>query len=92
MNIEVYTKLGCKYCVELKEFMAATKLPYKEIEIVPEITAEMVREGKRAYTLVEEVKKLAPEAKTVPVVFVDGVWIGGWSELKKKLNDDGIGL
>lgn len=92
MDIVVYTKPNCKYCVELKEFMAFAKIPYKEIEIVPKITIEMVREAKKSYILIEKVKRLAPEAKTVPVVFVDGVWIGGWSELKKKLNDDGIGL
>jgi glutaredoxin 3 len=69
----VYSKGDqCKYCVMAKQLLAAKNLPYHE-EVIG------------IHILKETFLDIFPDAKTVPVVVLDGQRIGGYTELKKFL-------
>lgn len=68
MLIELYTREQCSNCVVVKNALNKADLNYKEYVIDRDITRE-------------NVLNLFPEAKILPVVVVDGTWIGGKDEI-----------
>lgn len=76
MKIELYTRVSCGYCDQVKKLLKDKGLPYKEFIIEQNITREQVLEK-------------FPTAKTLPVVVVDDEWIGGRDELFRLIYDRG---
>lgn len=68
MDIKIYTKDYCSYCVRAKSLLTSLGYPYEEIDITD--TPEKLRE-------LAEITRM----RTVPQIFVDGVCIGGYDEL-----------
>lgn len=66
-NIEIYTKSDCDYCVKLKSLLKEKNIPYVENKLNEDYT-------------VKTLKMKFPNAKTYPVVVVDGFMIGGYTE------------
>jgi glutaredoxin len=72
----IYTKDNCSFCVKAKQLLKKHK-----IEIIEEIDALKNREA-----LVESVTKetgVAP--RTVPQIWLNGEYVGGYKELTEKL-------
>jgi glutaredoxin 3 len=76
MSIKIYGKTNCVHCDNAKSLLDRMNVPYE-------------------YTLVEtpEAKQMlfeavSPHIRTVPVVVVDGVWIGGYTELYSYINEN----
>ena len=68
MNIEIYTKDNCGYCVAVKRLLEDNKLQYKENKLNSDFTREFIKEK-------------FPLATTYPVIIVDGFYIGGYNEI-----------
>lgn len=75
MNVILYTKEACSYCTNAKLLLNSKGLSYTEYKLGEDFTRE---------TLLE----MFPEARTFPVIVVDGFNIGGYVQLKEKLNAD----
>jgi glutaredoxin len=72
--IEVYSKDNCSYCISAIGLLNTAGLNYKEHKLGIHFTREMLLER-------------FPTAKTFPVIVVDGMYIGGYNELKKLRED-----
>jgi len=72
MKIEIYTKDHCHYCVSAKNLLNIKGLPYKEYHIPNDISRENVMEK-------------FPDVRTVPIILIDGKYIGGFDILQKYL-------
>lgn len=72
MKAIVYSKDVCPYCVQAKRLLELREIPYEE------------RLLGRDYTK-EELLEIAPNARTVPQIFIDEKRIGGFTELKNYL-------
>jgi len=70
MNIKIYTKPGCKYCIQIKELMLRAGFDYEEVFVTTD-------------TLREEFYSAYPSAKTYPYVIIDGEPVGGLVETAK---------
>lgn len=68
--IVIYTKPDCSFCEKAKSLLTANELPF----VIKDIT---VPDNK-----VELLERL-PTAKTVPQIWVDDTYIGGFTELEK---------
>ena len=68
MNIVVYTKKTCHYCLSAKVWLDARKYKYQEISLDDPADHKAFKEAN-------------PTLKTVPQIFVDGDNIGGFTEL-----------
>ena len=68
-KIEIYTGPRCNFCDLAKVLLDKNKLKYKEIklEIEPERKKEMI--------------KRTNGKKTIPQIFIDNKYIGGYTEL-----------
>lgn len=75
MNVTIYTKPNCSYCINAKSLLSARGVGYTELKLNEDFTREHLLE-------------LFPSAKTFPVIVMDGFNIGGYNELKNKLNEE----
>ena len=70
MNVEIYTKDGCGYCIRAKDLLESKKVSYKEYKIGPNgVTKEVIQE------------RAGKPVNTVPQIFINGKHIGGYTEL-----------
>jgi len=79
MNIEIYTKSNCPHCTQAKALLDSRSLPYSVIAL-----AEHGETGEQ-YVTREELLNRFPGARTMPQIKIDGVAIGGLTELKAYL-------
>lgn len=74
MSFEIYTKDNCKYCTDAKALLRSRKLEYSETPFSTELK--------------ESIQARAPEGtviRTVPQVFKDGEYLGGYLQLVEYL-------
>lgn len=70
---EIYTTPSCGYCVRAKALFAQEGIEYTEIDAVA-----------NKATLIERVTKDSGRApQTVPQIYLDGQYVGGYTELAK---------
>jgi glutaredoxin 3 len=75
MAIEIYSKDGCSYCTAATSLLRNLGREFMEYKLNEDYTREVL------------LSKF-PEAKTYPVVVVDGFNIGGYEQLKKMLTEE----
>ncbi len=68
-QIDIYTKFGCGYCYRAKQLLDSKCAVYTEFDIT-------MGGPKKA-----EMLERAPDARTVPQIFVGDVYVGGCDEL-----------
>lgn len=68
-TVRIYTTTNCTYCVAAKRLCDQLKLPYEEIDLTQnhELRAKVSAEN--------------DHYRTVPMIFIDNVFIGGFTEL-----------
>ena len=71
---KIYSTKSCGYCVRAKSLLAANNLPFEEVYV--DESAEYF----------DEMKNVAPNMKTVPVITLNGLLVGGFYELKEKVD------
>ena len=72
---KIYSTKSCGYCVRAKSLLAAANnLPFEEVYV--DESAENF----------DEMKNVAPNMKTVPVITLNGLLVGGFYELKEKVD------
>ena len=69
----IWSKSMCPHCVSAKQLLSAKGIQYEERKIGEEWTREQLLEA-------------VPTARTVPIIFIDGNYIGGFTELKSLFN------
>lgn len=70
MQVEIYSKPNCPFCVKAKRLCELRQVPYEEFVVGTDITRE-------------NLLAIFPGAKTVPQIKVDGKSIGGYDQLVK---------
>jgi glutaredoxin 3 len=81
MNAEIYTKDNCSYCVRAKDLFKKHNIGYKGFIISPGFGERKLEEN-QVYTTREDLLEKAPLARTVPQIWLDGNYIGGYTELE----------
>lgn len=72
MKAIVWSKNGCAYCNAAKQLLNKKEIEFEERVVGHSWTKEQLLEA-------------VPNAKTVPQIFLDEEYIGGYTELAKKL-------
>ena len=75
MNVILYSKDNCSYCTNAKLLLTSKGISFSELKLGEDFTRE---------TLLE----MFPEVKTFPVIVIDGFNIGGYVQLKEKLDTE----
>lgn len=72
MKAIIWTKLDCSFCVKAKAELTSRGIEYEERILGIDSTKEQLLE-------------VVPNARTVPQIFLDGIYIGGYTDLKDYL-------
>jgi glutaredoxin len=72
-QVEVYTKDNCPFCNRAKQLLNTMNISFSEQKLDRDFTREFLLEK-------------FPNAKTYPVVVVDGFHIGGYTQLAEMVN------
>lgn len=75
MAIEIYSKDNCSFCNQAKQLLRIHNKDYVEYKLDEDFTREIL------------LTKF-PEAKSYPVIVVDGYHIGGFDQLQKQINEE----
>jgi glutaredoxin len=73
MKTTLWTKTSCPYCVQAKTLLKNKGIDFEE---------RVIGEGWTKEQLLEAV----PTARTVPQIFLEGQYVGGYTELKALLD------
>jgi glutaredoxin 3 len=73
MKAIVWSKYHCPYCDQAKALLTQRGIQFEEKKIG------------NGYTR-EELLEAVPTARSVPQIFIDGELVGGFTELKARLN------
>jgi glutaredoxin len=73
--IEIYSKDDCVYCDRTRNMLRDRQIPFFEYKLNIDFTREMLLEK-------------FSEARSFPVVVVDGFYIGGFTQLQMQLNEE----
>ena len=69
----VWSKDQCPYCDQAKALLKSRGIEYEERNVSQDWTREQLLEA-------------VPTARSVPQIFLDEEYVGGFNELRKKLN------
>ena len=72
MKAIVWSKDQCAFCEQAKNLLEARGIEYEVRNIMHEWTREQLLEA-------------VPTARTVPQIFIDDEYVGGFNELRKRL-------
>lgn len=72
-KITIYGKPNCIWCENAKKWLDQRAMKYDYIDIM---SGDISSDDIKHLTTV-----IAPGAKTVPIIIVDGQWIGGYEQL-----------
>jgi len=75
MNVTIYSKPNCQHCTSAKMLLSSKGISYTELKLNEDFSREHLLE-------------IYPSAKTFPVIVVDGFNIGGFDQLRQKLNEE----
>ena len=75
MKAIVWSKDQCPYCVQAKQLLDSKGIEYEERNIMH-----------GTYTK-EQLLEAVPTARTLPQIFLDEEYVGGFTELRKKLTE-----
>lgn len=74
MKATIWTKDSCTFCVQAKQLLEGKGIEFEERKIGKDWTKEQLLEA-------------VPTARTVPQIFLDEQYVGGYQELRQKLNN-----
>lgn len=74
-NIVIYTKDWCGYCRAAKQLLQQLGLAFEEVDVTSDVAAY------------KHMVQLADGRSTVPQIFVDGVGLGGYTDLARLVSE-----
>ena len=74
MKAIVWSKDQCPYCVQAKALLESKGIEYEERNVSKDWTKEQLLEA-------------VPTARTLPQIFLDDEFVGGFTELRTKLTE-----
>ena len=72
----VWSNVGCSYCEQAKNFLKSKNIQYEERNIA------------HGTWTVQQLQEAVPGVRTVPQIFVDDAYVGGYQELKTLLEKE----
>ena len=82
MEVQIYTKTDCPFCVQAKQWFKEFNIDV--IEHCMDVEEDRLSFFQRINHNQEQLGEKLPQINTVPQIYIDGSRIGGYAELLKK--------
>lgn len=79
MQAEIWTKVNCGFCVKAKNLLSQNGVKFTEFVI--DNGNELSLNEQQVRVTREQLLEKAPAARTVPQIWLNGNYIGGYTEL-----------
>lgn len=86
MFAEIYTKDDCSFCIKAKDLFDQQHVEYKEFIISPGFGEKEPKANQQYVTKAQLLEKV-PGAKSVPQIWLNGNYVGGYTELAAFFNN-----
>lgn len=86
MYAEIYTKANCSFCIKAKDLFNKQGIQYREFIVSPGF-GETTLMSNQQYVTREDLLGKAPNAKSVPQIWLNGNYVGGYTELAEFFNN-----
>lgn len=83
MNVEIYSKSNCQYCTRAKKLVLDRELDHTIIDISAGSIEDQVLAREQLIDRVVQASGTTP--RTMPQIFVDGEYVGGYDQLVEYL-------
>ena len=80
-SFTIYSKTNCKYCILVKDLLDEQKIPFIEISC----DDYLAQDKQHFLNFIKEIAER--DFKTVPRVFCDGKFVGGFLETERLIMD-----
>jgi len=87
LKAKIYTKDSCIFCVRAKTLLTKHNIPYEECIVDTQGRDDRLLLKSQSWVTREELLEICPGAKTLPQIWLDGEYVGGYTELAAKLVD-----
>lgn len=77
MNVVVWSKYNCTFCEQAKSLLSSNNIEFEERKIGDGWTKE-------------DLFEVAPHARSVPQIFIDGNLVGGFTQLQQYLKENNV--
>tara|TARA_B100000212_G_scaffold338351_2_gene314736 strand:+ start:2522 stop:2776 length:255 start_codon:yes stop_codon:yes gene_type:complete len=79
MKIDVYTRYDppCNYCMATKSHLNKERIQFNEYVVGKDLTKD-------------ELMEQFPLARTLPVILIDGKYVGGYDQLRNRLLGEAV--
>lgn len=84
MKAEIYTRDNCNYCEMAKKLMEDNNIEYTEIKITEDVREPLIERITLATRTEDKPDGIFP--RTIPQIFLEGEYVGGYTELNIKLS------
>ncbi len=78
MKAIVWSNVGCSYCEQAKNLLKSKNIDFEERNIA------------HGTWTVQQLQEAVPGVRTVPQIFVDEKYVGGYQELETFLNEQAL--
>jgi len=75
MKAIVWSNVGCTYCEQAKKLLKSKNIEVEERNLA------------HGTWSIQQLQEAVPGARTVPQIFLDDEYVGGYKELESKLQD-----
>ncbi|MEM2159503.1 MAG: glutaredoxin domain-containing protein [Candidatus Nitrosotenuis sp.] len=82
MHAIIYSKDHCPYCDKAKRLLEQQNIKYTQYML----DIGQLKEDDQVYYTRDELLKVVPNARSVPQIFIDDNYIGGYTQLEQHLN------
>lgn len=83
MKAIIYSKEHCPFCIRAKALLDKLNISYDEF-VIGEPGSKLL-ESNQQWATREDLLERAPNARTVPQIWLDGEHVGGYTELAAKM-------
>jgi glutaredoxin 1 len=85
MFVEIYTRPSCGYCVRAKQLVLDKELEHSIIDV--SVGSQAEQDEARQALIDRVVDQTGVPPKTMPQIFVDDQYVGGYDQLAEFLED-----
>ena len=85
MKALIYTRDHCSFCVRAKDLLVMRNIPYEERIVDVYGRDDRVLTESQQWVTKADLLAAYPDAKTVPQIWLDGVHVGGYTDLVQKV-------
>lgn len=87
----IYTRDNCSFCTKAKQLLRAKEIDYQERILDTNGIDDRILFENQSWVTKQDLLDLCPDAKTLPQIWVDNEYVGGYNALRDRFTKINLG-